>query len=187
MPPNRSVVINLPNVFQNIRCRTGRYLNSFFPNATSTWNNIISHYQHLPSFEGLKNHIISLIRPEMKSTFGIHNPSHLRYLFQLRVGLSRLRHHKKRLNFADTPFDKCLCKNGIDDTHHYILKCPFYISHRDVLTSCVNEILRNKNLIVPTNSVDLYLYGHSSLSHADNKKIIEATLEYVKNTNRLMS
>ena len=34
---------------------------------------------------------------------GIHDPSGLRYLFQLRVGLSPLRYHKKRHNFIDTP------------------------------------------------------------------------------------
>ena len=32
-----------------------------------------------------------------KSTFGIHDPSGFRYLFQLRVGLSPLRYHKTLL------------------------------------------------------------------------------------------
>ena len=122
LPPNRNVLINLPYVFHVIKCRTGRFSNSFFPNATCTWNNIISNFQHLPSFEGLKNHIISLIRPQMKYTFKVYNPSLLMYLFQLRVGLSRLRH-----NFADTPSDLCLSKLGVEDTHHYLLKCPFYV------------------------------------------------------------
>ena len=168
MPPNRRVVIQIPNVFQDIKCRTDRYLKSFFPDSTSTWNNIISNFEHLPSFEGLKCHIISLIRPEMRSTFNIHNPSYLRHLFQLRVGLSHLRHHKKRHNFADTPSENCLCKNGIEDTLHFLLLCPFYVRHRTALTTCVEEILHRNNLNDLKNSKNLYLYGHPSLSISDN-------------------
>ena len=174
-------------MFQGFRCRTGRYSSSFFPDATNTWNNIVSSYQHLPSFDGLKDHIISLIRPVMKQTFDIYNPSLLRYLFQLRVGLSQLRHHKKRHNFADTPYDLCLCKNGIEDTHHYLLKCPLYITYRNVLFSCVENVLRSKNLNHLMNSTNLYLYGHPSLSTSDNQTIIIATLEYINKTNRLAS
>ena len=112
LPQNRNVVINLPNVFHDIKCRKNRYKNSFFPNAISTWNNIIGSFQSLPSFEDLKRHILSLVRPPPKETFSVFNPTHLRYLFQLRLGLSRLRYHKKRHNFQDTPSDICLCKNG---------------------------------------------------------------------------
>ena len=90
LPPIRSNLINLPNIFQDIRGRTDRYLNSFFPDATSTWNNIVSNFENLPTFEGLKDHIVSLIRPEAKPIFGLHDPPNLRYIFQLRVGLSHL-------------------------------------------------------------------------------------------------
>ena len=41
LPANRRTVINLPNLFQALRCRTDRYLKSFFPDATRTWNNVI--------------------------------------------------------------------------------------------------------------------------------------------------
>ena len=49
LPPNRNVVINLPNVFHEIRCRTDRYRNSFFVNAVAHWNTIISSFPSLPS------------------------------------------------------------------------------------------------------------------------------------------
>ena len=123
----------------------------------------------------------------MKNTFCIHNPLLLRYLFQLRVGLSRLRYHKKRHKFADTPTDTCLCNNGIEDTHHYLLKCPFYRTQREFLTSTIENILRKNKLNVPMNSDDLYLYGHACLNNSDNRNIIIATLEYIKSTNRLAS
>jgi hypothetical protein len=187
LPPNRNVVINLPNVFHETRCRTDRYRNSFFPDAVSHWNNIISFFHDFPSFEQLKKHILSLIRPPAKETFAIFHPVLLKYLFQLRLGLSRLRNHKKRHNFVDTPSDLCLCKQGIEDTSHYLLSCPFYASHREVLFTSVENIIRDKNINKTLKSPDLFLYGDPSLSSSDNQTIISATLDYIDKTNRLSS
>ena len=88
MPPDRRNLANLSCVFQKIKCRTDRYLNSFFPNAISIWTNIITNFGYLPSFERLKNHLFSLIRPKLRSTFDLHDSIYLKHLFQLRVGLS---------------------------------------------------------------------------------------------------
>ena len=109
----------------------------------------------------------------------------LKYLFQLRVGLSRLRHHKKRHNFADTPSDLCLCKTGVEDTRHYLLSCPFYARHREVLLSSVENVVRDKNLDI--DSTDLFLYGDPSLSTSENQTIICATLDLIDKTNRVAS
>ena len=46
--------------------------------------------------------------PEGKPVFDIHDPLGLRYLFQLRLGLSTLRSLKKRYGFTDTPSDICV-------------------------------------------------------------------------------
>ena len=49
---------------------------------------MISNFQDIPTFTSLKSHLLSLIRPKIKSTFGMHDALGLRYLFQLRVNLS---------------------------------------------------------------------------------------------------
>ena len=182
LPQRRNVLINLPNVFHEIKYGTNRYLSSFFPDATKNWNNIITDFNDLPSFEDLKKHLISLYRPHAQPIFDIHNP-HLRYIFQLRVGLSHLRYHKKRHNFADTPSDKCLCKNGVEDTHHFLIECPFYTTHRKALFACVETLLQNHNLRV-TKSVELLLYGHPLLDVSENRVLLLGTLEFIIKTKR---
>ena len=96
------------NTFHEFKCKSLRYTSSFFPGAITSWNNVITHFGDIPSFYVLKNHILSLIRPKKKCIFGIHDPLGLRYIFQLRVGLSSLRCHKNRHNFIDTPSDMSL-------------------------------------------------------------------------------
>ena len=51
-------------------------------------------YHILKTFDGLKDHILSLVRPSPTCTFGLHDPSNIRYLFQLRVPS---RHEKIRI------------------------------------------------------------------------------------------
>ena len=43
-----------------------------------------------------------MIRPEPANIYGIHDLTIIHYLFQLRTGLSPLRHHKHRHKFRNT-------------------------------------------------------------------------------------
>ena len=87
-------------------------------------------------------------------------------------------------HFLDTPSDICLCKNGIEDTHHFLLKCEFYSNHRTKMITKVTNILSENDLSHLDKTVQLYLYGDSSLSFTENKEILSATIEYIMNTNR---
>ena len=158
-------------------------MNSFFPDAIRSWNNV-TYFSNVPSIYTLKGHIKSLICPNAKSIFDIHDPLGLRYLFQLRVGLSPLRSHKKHHNFIDIPSDICLCDCDIEDTNHFLFSCSFYTIPRETLVTSVNETLHKYNLNHLVNHAQLYLYGHSDISDADNRNIILATIKYIKETRR---
>ena len=88
LPPNRRLLYRCKHshTFHEIRCNTSRYKNSFFPNAIISWNNIITNFQNVPSFTSLKAHILSLIRPKAKSTFGVHDPLGFRFPFSIEGG-----------------------------------------------------------------------------------------------------
>ena len=182
LPPNRLPF--LLTVFREIKCRTDRHQNSFFPDAISSWNNIITHFEHFPTYDGLKKHLLSFFRPKSKPIFGLHDPEGLRYLFQLRLGLSHLRSHKKDHKFTDTPSNICLCKQGAEDTYHFILLCSFYTNHRAVLVSTVSDILQKNGVARSGNELQLYLYGHPSINDSNNRKILLSTIKYINETNR---
>ena len=166
------------NTFHVIRCRSSRYMNSFFPDAIISWNNIITHFDNIPSINILKDHILSMIRPEKKNIFGINDP------FQLRVGLSSLRYHKKCHNFIDSPSDICLCSEGIEDINHFLFLCPLFTAQRATLASSVIQILQKYNLNHLGNQSNLYLYGHQTVNFADNRKILLSTIKFIKETRR---
>ena len=162
-------------------------MNSFFPDAVASWNLLIKHFDDVPSFDILKKHINTFFRPETKNIFGIHDPSGLRYLFQLRVILSPLRSHKWRHNFADTPSEICRCNQGIEDTNHFLFSCPDYATPRATLSANVINILQKNNLNYLGNQSQLYLYGHPSIIFTNNRKIILSTIKYIMATLRFLT
>ena len=105
----------------------------------------------------LKNDIISLIRPESKSVFKIHDPVGLRYIFQLRVSLSPLKGHKWCHNFIDTPSGICHCSQGIEDTSHFLFSFQSYATQRATFVTSVKEILHKVVLNHLETRTELYL------------------------------
>ena len=108
----------------------------------------------------------------------------IKLLYQLRVGLSPLKCHKKNHNFVDTPNDWCDCLSAPEDTQHYLLKCTLFSIQRVKLISSVRNLLANTNLRHLINDYNLYLYGHRTLTNVTNKSIISSTILYIKDTGR---
>ena len=103
------------------------------------------------------------------------------------MNLNPLRSHKKHHDFADTPSDICACNQGIEDTRHFLFECLKFAMHRASLAVTVTDVLHRNNLIGLANNLELYLYGHPSLIPVDNKRILLATIQYIKNIQRFCS
>ena len=131
---------------------------------------------------------MSIIRPPVKSVHGIHNPKGLSHLTQLRVGLSKLNFHESKHNFRDTINSMCPTSDGIEDTDHILLLCPsFYVQRQDLLVGMV-ELLRPFVQITDLSNdalTQLLLYGDQDLSYDLNKNILELTLHFIHETDRV--
>ena len=140
----------------------------------------------MPSIGEFKSHMISLIRPMAKSTFDIHDPIGLRFLFMLRLELSPLRSHKFNHNFADTDSNLCSCNDGAENTDHFFLKCSNFSNQRVILLESVNNIIldHNHNMHIAFVNYRFFLYGHHLLSLSDNKTLLQASIKFIKDSKR---
>ena len=179
-----SIRTNNVNEFQEIMCNTSRYKNSFFPDSVKSWNNIGSVFYSSSSIGIFKKKIFALIRPKSKPVYGIHDPIGLKYVFQFRVGLSPLKFHKKRHNFADTVNDLCNCGLAPEDLAHFLFHCPLYSVSRVSFNTTVSNILHLNNLQHLLHNVEIYIFGHHLLSPIDNKIILSSTIAFIKDTKR---
>ena len=171
------------NRYREFKCNSSRYKNSFFPDAIKSWNSLGTEYSS-QSIGIFKKGILDLVRPRQKTLYGVHDSSGVKFIFQLRIGLSILKSHKKRHNFVDTPDDQCDCLRGKEDTSHFLFSCPLYAAPRTELLNSVSNVLIMNNLQHLSNNVKIYLYGHASLHVDENKAIILSTIKFIRETNR---
>lgn len=168
--------------------RNLRFLYSFYPDSVITWNNLSPETRKIETLSGFKLKLLKTIQPNARSIFNIHDPDNVKHLFQLRVGLSALKSHKKNHSFIDTPSDVCHCGTGVESTDHYLLVCPLFTGQRDHLLSTVSPVLNFKieNFDSLDNAVktQILLYGNEQLSFLDNKLVLNATIDFIRSTGR---
>ena len=159
-------------------------MTSFFPHTVKTWNLIGEDFRSLDSLSKFKSSLLSLIRPPKKGTYGIHNPTCIRYLFRLRLGLSSLKRHKYLHNFLDTSNDTCDCLQAPEDCFHFLFKCSLFRHLRGNFLHDVYVILRKYDLTDQAENVDIYLYGHHIINFEDSREILNAKIKYICNSGR---
>ena len=131
--------------------------------------------------------ILALVRPPPKSIFDIHDPVRIKWLYQLRVGLSPLYEHKMKHNFSDTISDKCdVCKHT-ENLEHFFLHCTRYTEARRTLLNFVltiNDV--NFEQLQSREQIKMLLYGDVTLCASINKLILQATLDFLRDSERFM-
>ena len=183
-PRNHLYGFRLTNVIPSPPCRTERFQKSFYPDVINCWNNIGSNFRDTPTLPLFKSKILKIYRPVKKSIFGIHNPHGTRYIYQLRVGLSGLKSHKKSHNVSDKPDDNCSFSTGSENLNHFLLKCPLFINQREKLRTTVNPILSDLASYEELDLSKILLYGHKGLTFNNNRTILKATIKFILDTKR---
>ena len=183
VPPPRSHLYGTSstNDLHPMRCKTKRFQNSFYPNAVKCWNDIGPEIRMLDSLKSFKAKLNGIIKPKHKSVFNIHS-THLKYLLQLRAGLSPLKEHKFKHKFRDTQSASCPCSTGAESTNHFLLSCPLFKTHRGKLMETIEPFISKLNSNSSLN--ELLLYGSQSLEDVENKAILEASLQFIADTGR---
>ena len=69
----------------------------------------------------LSTDILNIIRLSPNKAYKVYNPSGLKLLTGLRVGLSHLHAHKLSHNFSDCLDELCICGTNIETTNHFLL------------------------------------------------------------------
>ena len=136
--------VRLGNVLKPIECKNYRYRNSFFPDSVSMWNDLGPKLRESESISEFKDTLLKLYRPVKKSIFNVHDNG-IKWIFQLRVGLSPLKSHKKDHNFSgyeEELWHTCSCLMGLESTCPFLLHCPNFINYRKTLYGTVNPIRR---------------------------------------------
>ena len=187
VPPERNIIFNLRNTrnYDQNFTRTARYANTYFQNAPFEWNLLDNDIRNSTSISEFKNKLLALIRPNKNPIFGINDIIGIRQLSKLRLKFSKLNDHMFRHNFNCLD-PVCSCGTADEDTEHFLLHCPNFEEARTDLHGTLLDIPRVDISLLDSQALcNLMLYGNPDLTLIENRMIIEATIKYIKATNRL--
>ena len=117
-------------------------------------------------------------------TFSICDPLGIKLLNRLRVDFSHLNEHKFRHNFADTSNLLCSCSLEIESTAHFFLRYRYYNNIRITFMNELNDIDNSITSRQPNELLRIILYGDCKFKDDVNKRILIATILFIKNRNR---
>ena len=167
-----------------IHCRTDCFKYSFFPSTLRDCFSLDENIRNAESISSFKNRLLALIRPLQSSVFNIFDPEGLKILTRLRLGFSHLNEHRFRHNIESCINPLCSCSLETEDISHYLLYCHDFIQHRLDLMNSVKSMISNFESFFNSDKVEVLLCGDSRLDNINNKYILEATLNYIKNSER---
>ena len=165
-------------------CRTDCFKYSFFPSTLRDWFDIDENIRNSEPISIFKNRLLTFIRPAQKSIFNIFDPIGLKLLTRLRLEFTHLNEPRFRHNFENYVNPLCSCSLSTENTEHYLLHCHHFTHHRINLMNSVNSILDDFESFSDIDKKGILLYGDPRLDNNKNKIILEATLNYIKVSER---
>ena len=77
-----------------------------------------------------------------------------------------------------------LCSLETEDTSHYFLHCQHFSNHCIDLMNSVKSVIINFESMADNRKRDILLYGDSRFDESKNEFILQATINYFKNSER---
>ena len=103
----------------------------------------------------------------------------------MRLSFSNLNEHKFRHNFQNCLNPLCSYSLEIGDTSHYLLHFHHFSHQRIDLMNNVKSVCDDFDSMPDNIKKDLLLFGDSWFDAKKSKSILEAAINYMKNSGRL--
>ena len=187
LPMGRTLKYDLRNKreYEEPLSKTKRSSNAYFTNALHEWNLLDETVRNSATLAEFKRKLLNSIKPVKNSLFGVLDICGVKQLTMLRLEFSALNEHRFRHNFQIIN-PMCACNTGIEDNAHFFLQCPLFDTIRNDLLGKLSHLPKlDLSNIDPQALLYLLLYGSPTFNESENQRILEASIEYIRATNRL--
>ena len=98
--------------------------------------------------------------------------------------LSHLHEHKFKNNFQDTLNQLCTCGCDIENTCHFLLRCPNFLAETKTLLNKIINIDSNFLNQADATITKTLLFGHLKYSNEVNFQILNASIYFILTSKR---
>ena len=187
LPMGRMLKYDLRNKreYEEPFSKTKHSSNAYFTNALHEWNLLDETVRNSATLPEFKRKLLNSIEPVKNSLFGVFDICGVKQLTMLRLEFSALNEHRFRYNFqCISPM--CACNTGIENNAHFFLQCPLFDTISNDLLGKLSHLPKlDLSNIDPQALLYLLLYGSPTFNESENRRILEASIEYIRATNRL--
>ena len=132
--------------------------------------------QHAKSSPIFGKSLLKFGRPSPNLLYKIHDPSGVKFLTRLRLGLSHLSKHRLNHNFENWINSLCSCSLDVESTKYFFLHCHHYTNIFKILLNTVKPIVNNRILNILNDN--FFIFGNCRFSLQMNSSIIKASVIY---------
>ena len=165
-------------------CQTDCFKYSFLLSALRDWFKLDESIRNSESISIFKTKLLSFIRPAQSSIYNILGQIGIKLLTRLHLDFSNLNEHRFRHNFKNCLNPLYSCSLETEDTLHYLLHCHHFSMYHEDLMNSVKSFYNNFESLSDNAKKDILLYGDPFLDQNKNKLILEATINYIKISER---
>ena len=164
--------------------RTSTYYKSYIPSTTRLWNTLPEKIRTESRQMIFKKHLKKLIEsPSPPIYFFLGTLTGNVLHTKLRLNVSKLNAHLFSLQRTDSP--SCSCGHPLENTRHFLLKCPLYTTQRETLFLTLSLTLNTDFCrIHPSEQLDIIIYG-KHLSRGVDGVVATAVQRFLFQTHRL--
>ena len=116
------------------------------------------------------------IGPKPSPLYNIYNPSRIKLLTRLRLGLSHLNKNKFNHNFDDCVNPFCTCSLEPESTSHLFLHCHHYNIIKSILFKDINSVDKNLFKLSDKELTLILLYGSTQYSLMSNDILLNSSI-----------
>ena len=121
----------------------------------------------------------AIIGPTANNIFGCLNLKGIKYLTRLRLGCSHLYERKFKNNFQDTLNPLCTCGCDVENTCHFLLHCPNFLTERNTLLNKITNI--DSNILNQADATITKILPFDNLKYSNeiNLQILSASINCI--------
>ena len=168
----------------HFKVRHSFFRNTFFPLVIIEWYKLHPEIQNAPSLNIFKKNIFKFIRPTTNNIFGCHNLKGIKYLTRLSLRPRHLYEHNFKNNFQDTLNPLCTCGGNVENTCHFLLHCPNFLTERNTLLNKITNIDSNILNQADTITTKTLPFGNSKYPSEINSQILNASIDFILTSKR---
>jgi hypothetical protein len=158
--------------------RTNYMKNSYIPSTLKQWNATDPQLRNIRTLPSIKAKLKFCPNP-LSKVYSLSYGYSFKFLTQIRLGLSKLKHHLFAHGIIPEPFCQNCQNQTLETPIHYFLQCPAYAALRGEMSRGLRDLLAPESILNNPALLHIIIFGDKDASLETNIAIFKIVCHYI--------